>query len=46
MIARLDRIPTVGDTVRLPGVTLTVTATEGYAVTEIRMAASAGEPPT
>ncbi|HEX6425191.1 MAG TPA: hemolysin family protein [Acidimicrobiales bacterium] len=44
MIARLDRIPTVGDTVRLPGVTLTVTATEGYAVTELHMTGTADRP--
>jgi CBS domain containing-hemolysin-like protein len=40
MISRLDRIPAVGDSVRLPGVTLNVTATQGYAVTEIRMVGS------
>jgi CBS domain containing-hemolysin-like protein len=37
MIAELDRIPTVGETLQLDEVTLTVTATEGYAITEIRM---------
>jgi CBS domain containing-hemolysin-like protein len=37
MIAELDRIPTVGESLQLDEVTLTVTATEGYAITEIRM---------
>jgi transposase, IS5 family len=42
----LDRIPPWATPVTLPGVTLTVTATEGYAVTEIRMAGSGPQAPT
>ena len=37
IIDRLDRIPVPGDHVELPGVVLTVTRLEGYAVAEVEM---------
>ena len=37
LIAELDRVPTVGESLAIPGATFTVAAVDGYAVTEVRI---------
>ena len=37
LIAELDRVPQVGESLSIPGVTFTVVAVDGYAITEVRV---------
>jgi len=44
LIATLDRVPSLGDSVSVPGATFTVIALDGYAVTEVRFDPAPREP--
>jgi CBS domain containing-hemolysin-like protein len=37
LIAELDRVPQVGESLAIPGATFTVAAVDGYAITEVRI---------